>query len=125
MNDTRRAPTQGRRLLLAAIKVVHTAIWFSVEAAVGYLLYAGVTKRSHGVRTAGVLVAAEVAIFLGNGASCPLTGVAESLGTDSGSVTDIYLPAPVARSLPVIHIPIVVLILFLHRARLRKLFRMS
>lgn len=126
MTDVHMPPTPpSQRRLLAAIKGVHTAIWFSVEAAVGYLLYTGLTKRSRGVKTAGVIVTTEIAIFLGNGASCPLTSVAESLGTGSGSVTDLYLPAPVARSLPVIHVPVVALILYLHRDRLRKLFRMA
>jgi hypothetical protein len=112
-----------QRRLLAMVKTVHTAIWFSVEVAVVYLLYTGITRRSRGVGTAAGIVAAECAVFLVNGASCPLTGVAESLGAHSGSVTDLYLPAPVAKSLPAIHVPIVALILYLHRDRLWRLFR--
>lgn len=117
--------TPDKRRALALIKTVHTAIWFSVELAVGYLLYAGFTKQARGVRTAATIVTAECAVFLGNGASCPLTGVAESLGAESGSVTDLYLPESVARSLPVIHIPIVGLILYLHRDRIVRALRAS
>jgi hypothetical protein len=41
--------------------------------------------------------------------------VAESLGAGSGSVTDIYLPRWFAKSLPVIHVPLVLLAIYLHR----------
>ena len=116
MNGSRSA----RALLLVGVKAAHTAIWFTVEAAVAYLLVSGIAGRS-GPRqaiAAGV-VAAETAVFLGNGAHCPLTGVAESLGAERGSVTDIYLPRPVARSLPVIHAPVLGLIVWLHWRNLR------
>ena len=108
-----------RRVLLVAVKSVHTLIWVLVEAAVGYLLFAGVTRRSdRTAAVAGVVVVAETIIYLGNGARCPLTEVAESLGAETGSVTDIYLPRWLARNLPVIHIPLLALALMLHRKAL-------
>ena len=108
-------------MLLPVVKAVHTAIWFTVEAAVVYLLVSGVVGRS-GRRQAiaACVVAAETAVFLGNGARCPLTTVAESLGAERGSVTDIYLPRSVARSLPVVHAPVLALIGWLHWRNLRR-----
>jgi hypothetical protein len=122
LDDPRR--TTARRWALVAVKSVHTLIWVLVEAAVGYLLFAGVTKRSdRWAATAGVAVVAESIVYLVNGARCPLTGAAESLGAESGSVTDIYLPRWLARNLPVIHIPLLALMLVLHRKVLISRFR--
>lgn len=102
------------------MKGIHTLIWLLVEGAVVYLVYAGLSKRTgRDVTVAAVIVAGETVVFLANGASCPLTEVAESLGAGSGSVTDIYLPRWLAKSLPVIHVPLIALIVYLHRDRLR------
>jgi hypothetical protein len=54
------------------------------------------------------------AVFAANGLRCPLTAVAESLGAEHGSVADIYLPTWVARNLPAIHVPLLVLTLIPH-----------
>jgi hypothetical protein len=108
-----------RSRMVSVVKAVHTAIWFSVEAAVLYLLYAGVRKRTDAsVTVAAALVAGETAVFLLNGARCPLTEVANRLGASDGSVTDIYLPRWFAHYLPVIHVPVIAAIIFLHRGRL-------
>lgn len=118
--------TNVRRLTLVAVKVIHTFIWATVEAAVGYLLFTGVAKRSdRKAAIAGAVVAIEGVVYLANGARCPLTGLAESLGAESGSVTDIYLPSWFARQLPVIHVPVVILILALHRRALGRRFFQS
>jgi hypothetical protein len=109
----------ARRLVL--IRAVHTAAWFSIESCVGYLLWAGATGRSD--RRAGVaaaVVAGECLIFAANGFRCPLTGLAERAGASSGSVTDIYLPAWFARNLPAIHVPLLVLIGWLHGRTLHR-----
>jgi hypothetical protein len=101
--------------MLKVVKAGHTLIWFLVEAEVVYLLYAGLARRSdRRAGVAGLVVAAETAVFLGNGARCPLTDLAESLGAESGGVTDIYLPGWLARNLPLLHVPFVALILWLH-----------
>jgi len=55
------------------------------------------TKRT---AIAAAIALTESAIFLGNRARCPLTGLAESLGDPHGAVSDIYLPGFVARALP-------------------------
>lgn len=109
------------RALLAMVKALHTLIWFAVEASVFYLIYAGLRKRTgRDVTIAALMVAGETAVFLANGARCPLTPLAESLGAESGSVTDIYLPRRLAHSLPVIHVPLLALIVYLHRDRFRR-----
>jgi hypothetical protein len=84
-----------------------------------YVLYAGFAGRSdRQAGAAAAVVAAESLIFAGNGFRCPLTQVAERLGADRGSVTDIYLPRWLARNLPVIHVPLIGLAGYLHTRNL-------
>lgn len=100
---------------LVALKVAHTLLWAAVEVSMAYLLYAGLKRRSgRSVAVAGAVVAGESVIFLANGARCPLTRMAESMGAERGSVTDIFLPRWFARNLPAIHVPLVVLATLLH-----------
>ena len=104
-----------RSALLRAVKALHTFLWFTIEGCMLYVLYAGMRKRSD--RRAGIaaaVVAAETLVFAGNGFHCPLTAVARDLGDSTGSVTDIYLPQWLARNLPAIHVPLIVLAVFLH-----------
>ena len=111
---------RGSQAGLRAIKAIHTLAWFSIEGCMVYVLYAGFAGRSD--RRAGIaaaVVAAETLIFAGNGFRCPLTQVAERLGAERGSVTDIYLPRWFARSLPAIHVPLIGLAGFLHARNLR------
>ena len=54
-----------------------------------------------------------------DGFHCPLTAMAEAAGAPSGSVTDIYLPTWFARNLPAIHVPLLVLSVWLHGRTLR------
>lgn len=111
-----RTRSTGTPAALIAVKSLHTAIWFTVEWAVGYLLWTGFTrKRGPRVTLAAAVVTAESIVFLANGAHCPLTSVAESMGDEHGSVTDIYLPLWLAKSLPAIHVPLLALIVWLHR----------
>ena len=105
---------------LTAIKTAHTLVWLSIESCVAYLLYAGLTRRSdRRAALAGAVVVGECAVFAANGLRCPLTDVAESLGAEHGSVTDIYLPTWFARNLPAIHVPLLALIVVLHRRNRR------
>ena len=77
---------------------------------------AGATGRSdRRAAAAAAVVAAECLIFAADGFRCPLTRLAEDAGAPSGSVTDIYLPRWFARNLPAIHLPLLVLIVWLHR----------
>ena len=112
MSDHRRA--------LAVVKGIHTIIWAFVEAAMVYLLASGAAGRSdRRAGAAAAIVGAESLVFLANGARCPLTGLAESLGAEDGSVTDIYLPGWLARSLPLLHIPLIATAGWLHWRNLR------
>lgn len=106
---------------LTVIKVVHTLAWFSIESCMLYVLYAGFARRSdrRAAIAAGV-VAGESLVYTANGFRCPLTGVAEHLGAQRGSVTDLYLPQWLARNLPAIDAPLIVLATFLHGRNLRQ-----
>jgi hypothetical protein len=105
---------------LMTVRTVHTVVWFSIEACMGYLLVAGFARRTdRWAAAAGAVVAGESLVFVANGFRCPLTAVAESLGAERGSVTDIYLPGWFAHRLPVIHVPLVLLALLLHGRNLR------
>jgi hypothetical protein len=101
---------------LTAIKAVHTLAWFSIETCMLYVLYAGLKGRSdRRAAIAAAVVAGESLIFAANGFRCPLSDLAEQLGAARGSVTDIYLPRWFARNLPVIHVPLLLLAVLLHR----------
>jgi hypothetical protein len=111
-----------RRLLLPAVKSIHTIAWFTIEACMAYVLYTGVrgrTDRKTGV--AAVVVAGETLIFAANGFHCPLTAVAQDLGDSNGSVTDIYLPRWFASRLPAIHVPLILAAVLLHWRNWRSL----
>jgi hypothetical protein len=59
-------PARGSDAGLRAVKAIHTAAWFSIEACMVYVLYAGFARRSD--RRAGIaagVVAAETLIFAG------------------------------------------------------------
>ena len=108
------------RIALRAVKAFHTAAWFSIEACMVYLLYAGFRgKTDKRAAAAAAVVAGETLIFVGNGFQCPLTPLARRLGDPTGSVTDIYLPRWFAHNLPAIHVPLLVLAVALHRRNLK------
>lgn len=113
-------PAQGPQTALRAVTAVHTLAWFSIEACMVYLLYAGFARRSD--RRAGIaaaVVPGESLVYAGNGFRCPLTQVAKRLGAEQASVTDIYLPRWFAHNLPAFHVPLVVLAGCLHARNLR------
>jgi hypothetical protein len=112
-------PVDARRLAL--IRGVHTAAWFSIESCVAYLLWSGATGRSdRRAAAAAAVVAGECLVFTADGFRCPMTGLAEAAGAPSGSVTDIYLPTWFAKNLPAIHLPLLVVIGWLHGRTLRR-----
>ena len=109
-----------KTLALVAVKGFHTFVWLSVESCVVYVLVSGFARRTdRRVAVAAAIVGGETLIFAANGFRCPLTGVAESLGAEDGSVTDIYLPHWLARNLPAIHVPLIGLAVVLHVRNLR------
>jgi hypothetical protein len=119
MTDARQAAHHD-----AAIKVtkaVHTLAWFSIESCVLYLLYTGFAGRSgRRAAIAASVVAGECLVFAANGFRCPLSDVAERLGADHGSVTDIYLPRWFARHLPTLHVPLLLIAASLHGRNIRR-----
>jgi hypothetical protein len=96
-------PGCWRNQALVAIKGLHTAIFVSVFAAVVLTLWDGL-RGSPGKRTAiaGGMVLAESALYVSNNQICPLTPLAEELGAERGSVVDMFLPAAVARRIPLV-----------------------
>ncbi len=113
--------TAGDERALAALKTAHTSIWLVVETAMAYLIVSGLRRQTdRRAAVAAVVVATESIVFLGNGARCPLTTIATRLGAGSGSVTDIYLPRWLAHNLPAIHVPLVLLAVYLHLRNLRQ-----
>jgi len=111
---------RDHRLALKAVKTFHTFAWFTIEACMIYVLYAGIRGRSD--RRAGraaAVVAGETLIFAANGFHCPLTPLARRLGDPTGSVTDIYLPKWFAHNLPAIHVPLIILAVVMHARNLR------
>jgi hypothetical protein len=109
-----------RQTTLAAVKLVHTIAWFSIESCMVYVVWAGVRRQSdRRAAIAAAVVATETLIFAGNGFRCPLTQVAERVGAERGSVTDIYLPRWFAHNLPAIHVPLILLAGYLHRRNVR------
>lgn len=104
-----------RRRALVAIRVVHSFVFFGEELSVGYLLYAGLTKRQgRAAKVAAGAIAAESLIYFANGQHCPLSGLAEELGADHVSVTDIYLPRWIAIRIFTYNAPLVVVAAALH-----------
>ncbi len=84
---------------LFLIKLVHSLIFFLMLACLIYILYSGITGTFN-----LLLLLALIAIFtegialILNNWRCPLTGLAERYGAESGSVTDIFLPSIIARN---------------------------
>ena len=119
--EERAAPDRPRQAALAAVKIVHTLAWFSIESCMVFVLWAGFRNQSdrRAAIAAGV-VATESLIFAANGFRCPLTELAERVGAEHESVTDIYLPRWFAHNLPAIHVPLIALAGYLHRRNLRQ-----
>ena len=111
---------QRSRVALVGIKAVHTLAWFSIESCMIYLLYAGLRKRSdRRAAIAAAVIGAESLVFAASGFRCPLTTLAEQLGAERGTVTDIYLPRWFAHNLPAIHVPLLILAALLHLRNIR------
>ena len=96
-------PARLERAALVAIKAVHTVLFFSIASALVLTLWDGARGRpSRRTAVAGGVVVAETAIYLSNNQVCPLTPLAEQFGAERGSVVDMYLPASIARRIPLV-----------------------
>ncbi len=93
---------EGSPVAVAAVKTVHTGVFLAELGCIGWLLVSGlIGRRDRSVAIAAITVALEAAVFVGNDGVCPLTPLTERLGAHRGSVSDIFLPDPIARTIPI------------------------
>lgn len=96
-------PPANRAGVLAGIRAVHTAIFGSIAGALVLTLWDGLRgSPTHRTAITGGIVLVESALYVTNNQVCPLTPLAEELGSGSGSVVDLYLPDAVARRVPLL-----------------------
>jgi hypothetical protein len=108
-------------MTLRAVRLLHSAIFLVELSAILWLVITGIVgRRDRTVAVAGGLVAAEAAVFVANSGVCPLTPLAERLGARRGSVSDIFLPDAIARTIPLWSSALVVLGIALHLRRLAR-----
>jgi hypothetical protein len=106
---------------LIGVKAVHSAAFLLIQSCIIYLLYSGIRGQSDRKAAAAAGVAlAESAIYAGNGFRCPLTGLAEQLGSEHGQVTDIFLPRWLANNIANIYTPMLLVGLYFHARNLRR-----
>lgn len=107
---------------LTVIRAVHSGVFLVELAAIAWLVLSGLMgRRDRSVAIAGGLVAIESAVFVANRGVCPLTPLAERHGASNGSVSDIFLPDVVARTIPIWATTLVAVGVALHlRAALRR-----
>lgn len=114
-SSERPAAAGERPRVVVLVKSVHTGVFIAVLSAIGWLVVTGwLGRRDRTVTVAAALVAGETAIFVANRGICPLTPLAERYGATSGSVSDIFLPRRVARTIPIWSSALVVIGLLLH-----------
>jgi len=103
------------RLELVLVKAVHTGVFLVELAAIVWLVVTGwLGRRDRTVRLAALAVAAESVVFVANDGVCPLTPMAERLGAASGGVSDIFLPAALARTIPIWSTTLIAIAVLLH-----------
>ena len=98
-----------------AVKALHTGIFLGMLASILWLVVSGLARRRD--RTVGLaagLVAVESVVFVANDGVCPLTPLTERLGATRGSVSDIFLPDVVARTIPIWSSALVAIGVLLH-----------
>jgi hypothetical protein len=113
---------EGRdRVLLTAIKAVHSAIFATELTCIGWLIATGAMgRRDRTVAVAAGVMAVEATVFVANQGTCPLTPLAERYGAKRGSVSDIFLPDVLARTLPIWSTGLLAVAAGLHFWSLRK-----
>ena len=104
-----------RPAAIFAIKLVHSLAFGVIQTAIVYLLYKGLRRQTdRNAAVAGSIAIGESAIYAVNGFRCPLTDLAERLGSEHGAVTDIFLPRWLAANIARIYTPMLVLAVWLH-----------
>ena len=88
-------------VVVAALKTIHTMVFAAELSAILWLVVSGlIGRRDRTVGIAAAAVAGEVVVFLANDGVCPMTPLTERMGAAHGSVSDIFLPNAVARTIP-------------------------
>lgn len=81
------------KVTIFLIKFVHTIIFWILSLCVLFSLFSGISGRiSSWTWVAVSLVLVESVVLIVSGWTCPLTRLAEHLGTERGAVADIFLP---------------------------------
>ena len=99
----RRIPGRWRPAAAATIKGIHTAAFLLIASLVAVVAVDGLRQdpRRRTALAAGVGVS-EAFVYVSNNQVCPLAPLAEELGAESGTVTDIFLPDLVSRRVPLV-----------------------
>jgi hypothetical protein len=100
----------SHRLVIFAIKSIHTAIFAVNSTSVLYVFVTGMRSRStRWTFPAILIVVTEGVVFFGNHWRCPLTQLTEKLGATKGQVSDIFLPRWFAKRIPQIYTPLFII----------------
>jgi hypothetical protein len=114
-------PIRWRLAAGRLIKGFHTVAFVVIGGSILVYTWDGATRRTG--RRAGVAAAvaiAETIVYASNNQVCPLTPLAENLGAESGSVTDIYLPRWISNRIPMVGGSTLILGLVLHAVAWRQ-----
>jgi len=112
---------RSRPVALAAIRTIHTAAFLVIAGSIVVTVVDGLRGRpSRRTAVAAAIALTECAVYAGNGFVCPLTPLAQELGAERGSVSDLFLPDPIARHLAWISSPVLVVGLVLDAAAWRR-----
>ena len=105
---------------IVALKTSHTVIFAGELSAILWLVVSGlVGRRDRTVSIAAAAVAVEAVVFLANDGVCPITPLTERLGGGHGSVSDIFLPDALARTIPIWSSAVVLVAGLLHLRAVR------
>jgi hypothetical protein len=124
--DEAEAGRPTRTVGLTLVRALHSGVFLVELGAILWLVITGlIGRRDRTVAVAGCLVAAEAAVFVANSGVCPLTPLAERLGARRGSVSDIFLPDAMARTIPIWSSALVALGIALHVRQLSRRRRLE
>jgi len=99
----RRVPERRRPTAVRAIRSVHTAAFALIAGCILVFTWDAIRGRDgHRSLVAAGIAIAETVIYGSNNQVCPLTPLAEELGAESGTVTDIYLPRALSVRIPML-----------------------
>ena len=95
MNRTSRA--RDSHTALAAIKLLHTTVWFVLAAAIVAIPIVGALNHYQWAAALSVMIVIECIVLAANQGRCPLTGLAARYTEQRAANFDIYLPLWLAR----------------------------